>query len=58
MRAIFKTIQGAGRSIRSNNDFSKTYLLDYKIEELLQFTKIIPDWFLDSITGPKQILNR
>jgi|APSaa5957512493_1039668.scaffolds.fasta_scaffold11262_2 Rad3-related DNA helicase len=55
MRAIFKTIQGAGRSIRSNEDFSKTYLLDYKIEELLQYTKIIPDWFLDSISGPKNI---
>jgi len=56
MRAIFKTIQGAGRSIRSKDDSAKTYLLDYKIEELLQFTKIIPSWFLDSITGPKQII--
>lgn len=56
MRAIYKTIQGAGRSIRSSSDYAVTYLLDYKIEKLLNSSKLVPKWFLDSITGPNYIL--
>lgn len=58
MRALFKIIQGSGRSIRSKDDFARTYLLDYKIEELFSYSYMVPKWFQDSLVGESCIVTK
>ena len=49
MKAI---IQGAGRSVRSINDYADTYILDSQFEQYFDRCKgYAPKWFRDSIDG-------
>ena len=47
---ILKIVQAYGRSIRSQEDFANTYILDSSISYLLKQTKeMSPKWFSDAI---------
>ena len=46
--SLQKLIQGCGRSIRNENDFAKTYLLDKKCYSLIENSDA-PKWFRDSL---------
>jgi len=46
--SLQKLIQGCGRSIRNENDFAKTYLLDMKCYSLIE-NPDAPKWFRDSV---------
>lgn len=49
-RSAMKLVQGAGRSIRHENDFAITYILDESATDLIKRTAtIIPEWFRESI---------
>ena len=52
--ACQKLVQGCGRSIRNENDYAVTYLLDKKIQDLLD-KKQTQKWFSDAIEGPETI---
>jgi Rad3-related DNA helicase len=48
--AIVKIIQGSGRSIRSENDWAETFVLDSNFVRLLNKDKeLFPKWFLEGI---------
>jgi len=49
-RSVMKLVQGAGRSIRHENDFAITYILDESATDLIKrASNIIPQWFKESI---------
>ena len=52
--ACQKLVQGCGRSIRNKKDHAVTYLLDKKIQDLLD-KKQTQKWFSDAIEGPETI---
>jgi len=47
--AIINAIQGIGRSIRNNNDYAKTYLIDGSFNDLIIGKSLFPDYILDRI---------
>lgn len=47
---IIKLVQGSGRSIRSEQDWAFTYILDSNFDRLLRNSKnLFPKWFLEAI---------
>lgn len=49
-RSVMKLVQGAGRSIRHENDFAITYILDESATDLVKRTNtMLPQWFKESI---------
>jgi Rad3-related DNA helicase len=43
-------VQGYGRSIRSKEDWAKTYVLDSGFENFVKKNKnILPDWFTQAV---------
>ena len=47
---MMKLLQGFGRSIRNENDYAKTYVLDSSVQRLLQYNKnMVPEAFHDVI---------
>lgn len=50
---VIKVIQGAGRSIRSAEDVSPTYMLDSSFDRVLNNGKsMFPSWFMSTIQRP------
>ncbi|MFW6310960.1 MAG: helicase C-terminal domain-containing protein [Nanoarchaeota archaeon] len=48
--AIVKIVQGAGRSIRSKDDYAYTYILDENFRRLATESRnLFPNWFFESI---------
>ena len=54
--ACQKLVQGCGRSIRHKDDYAVTYLLDKKIQDLLETIKQTQEWFYDAVEGPETII--
>ena len=56
--ACQKLVQGCGRSIRNKNDYAVTYLLDKKIQDLLDEMKDTQtqEWLYDAVEGPEMII--
>ncbi len=51
-QTALKLIQGYGRSIRSKNDWAKTYVLDSAFGYFVRKNRnIMPDWFINAIQG-------
>jgi Rad3-related DNA helicase len=49
-QTALKLVQGYGRSIRSNEDWAVTYVLDGMFESFVNRNKnILPDWFISAI---------
>ena len=49
--ACINLVQMTGRSVRSENDFAKTYILDKDFETLALNTQdIFPEWWKESVT--------
>jgi Rad3-related DNA helicase len=49
-KAILRTVQAAGRSVRGVDDYASTYIIDENFTRLLQRNRdIFPKWFLESI---------
>jgi Rad3-related DNA helicase len=47
---IIKLVQGSGRSIRSEEDWALTFILDSNFDRLLNHKKdLFPQWYLDAI---------
>jgi len=44
--AAMAIVQGAGRGVRSENDYCATYIFDAQFERLIQY---LPDWFKAAI---------
>jgi len=53
--ACQKLVQGCGRSIRHKNDHAVTYLLDKRIQVLLDKPQT-QKWFSDAVEGPETII--
>jgi ATP-dependent DNA helicase DinG len=52
LQTALKLIQGYGRSIRSKEDWAKTYVLDSAFGYFVRKNKnILPDWFAQAIQG-------
>jgi ATP-dependent DNA helicase DinG len=50
-KTVSDIIQSYGRSIRSKDDYAKTYILDGSFSNILKYNStLIPQWFLDAIT--------
>jgi len=48
--AIIKIVQGSGRSVRSEEDWANTYILDSNFGKLLGGNQeLFPEWFLEGI---------
>ena len=48
--AIVKIVQGSGRSVRSENDWANTYILDSNFGKLMVGNQeLFPQWFLEAI---------
>jgi Rad3-related DNA helicase len=50
--AALKLVQSYGRSIRSEDDWAKTYILDSDFDRFLQHAErhdMLPDWFIEAI---------
>jgi Rad3-related DNA helicase len=48
--AIIKLVQGCGRSIRNEQDWARTFILDSNLDRMLKINnKLFPKWFLESI---------
>jgi ATP-dependent DNA helicase DinG len=47
-QTALRLIQGYGRSIRSKEDWAKTYVLDSGFEAFVRRNKM-PDWFMQAI---------
>ena len=49
-RSVMKLVQGDGRSIRHENDYAITYILDESATDLIKRTNtMLPQWFKESI---------
>ncbi|MDY0268821.1 helicase C-terminal domain-containing protein [Trichloromonas sp.] len=49
-RTVADIIQSYGRSIRSDDDFAETYIIDESFSNILRYNyKFLPDWFTDAI---------
>ena len=47
-QTVLKTVQAYGRSVRSKDDWAKTYLLDSSFDDFIRTNKF-PKWFLEAI---------
>ena len=47
-QTVLKTVQAYGRSVRSKDDWAKTYLLDSSFDNFIRTNKF-PGWFLEAI---------
>jgi len=48
---ILKIVQGAGRSIRSKDDWAHTFILDSNINRLFRdYQYMFPKWFLEAVS--------
>ncbi|MGB6594556.1 MAG: helicase C-terminal domain-containing protein [Candidatus Nitrosopolaris sp.] len=57
-QTALKLVQGYGRSIRSKEDWAKTYVLDSAFGLFLEKNKnILPDWFTQAIQGRIKIIS-
>ena len=46
----YKIVQGSGRSVRSEEDWANTYILDSNFGKLLGGNQeLFPEWFLEGI---------
>ncbi|MGA8083365.1 MAG: helicase C-terminal domain-containing protein [Candidatus Nitrosopolaris sp.] len=53
-----KLVQGYGRSVRSKEDWAKTYVLDSMFELFVEKNKnILPDWYIQAIQGRIKIIS-
>jgi ATP-dependent DNA helicase DinG len=53
-----RLIQGYGRSIRSKEDWAKTYVLDSAFGYFVERNKnILPDWFIQAIQSRIKIIS-
>ena len=53
-----KLVQGYGRSVRSKEDWAKTYVLDSMFELFVEKNKnILPDWYIQVIQGRIKIIS-
>jgi Rad3-related DNA helicase len=51
-QTALKLIQGYGRSIRSKDDWAKTYVLDSAFRYFVRKNRnILPNWFIKAIQG-------
>jgi len=49
-QTALRLVQGYGRSVRSKDDWAKTYVLDSGFENFVKKNKnILPDWFTEAI---------
>ena len=52
---VLRLVQAYGRSVRSKDDFAKTYILDSSISFLLKNAgEIVPKWFTEAIVQEQQ----
>lgn len=47
--AIVRIVQGSGRSIRSEDDWAVTFILDGNFARLLSLREMFPSWYTDAI---------
>ena len=48
--AIIKIVQGCGRSIRSDEDWAETFVLDGNFNRLMEYdNELFPEWFKESV---------
>ena len=51
-QTALKLVQASGRSIRSKEDWAKTYILDYAFGYFVNKNRdILPDWFMQAVRG-------
>lgn len=54
-KTVTDLIQSYGRSVRNDEDYAITYILDSNFSNILQFNyKLLPDWFINAISELKQ----
>jgi ATP-dependent DNA helicase DinG len=54
-RTALTLVQATGRSVRSKNDYARTYVLDGDFERFIAKNKnCLPRWWLDAIRWPKK----
>ena len=50
VETVNKLVQACGRSVRNNDDYADTYILDSNFSDLLKYgSKFFPHWLLESI---------
>lgn len=53
-KAILRTVQSCGRSVRGIDDWATTYIIDENFERLLkQNQDLFPEWFIESVQTKK-----